>query len=247
MRAHLPRALRHGVFGALALAYPKLDEWPRPLRFKTTFEELAADSAEGYANSVAAVPTRLREGLYSPTLRGELAGYRAHEVIARHLARAGGDDPLSQAQYADLKTWLPGRMLVKVDRASMAASLEVRVPLLDHHLVEWAASLPPRLRLNGGEGKHILKHAMEPLVDHDILYRPKQGFAPPVAKWLRGPLREELRSALTDPRLADCGHLDMRAIGDLVDDHLAGRRDHSQPLWAIWMFAAFLRQTDRAA
>ena len=92
-------------------------------------------------------------------------------------------------QYADFKTYLPGDILTKVDRASMANSLEVRVPLLDHTLVEWAARLPSDLKLHGREGKYVFKDALEPYVSKEILYRPKQGFAVPLATWFRGPLR----------------------------------------------------------
>src|SRR5205814_3413915 len=110
----------------------------------------------------------------SPAFRRELQGYSALDLLRGHVERSGSEHALSQVQYADFKTYLPGDILTKVDRASMANSLEVRVPLLDHTLVEWAARLPPALKLHRGEGKYVLKSPLEPYVPQDILYRQKQ-------------------------------------------------------------------------
>ena len=110
-------------------------------------------------------------------------------MFERHAARAGTDDPLALVQYLDLKTYLVGDINTKVDRASMAHSLEVREPLMDHPLVEWLASLPNSLKVQGQEGKYVLKKAMEPHLPHEVLYRPKMGFAVPLARWFRGPLQ----------------------------------------------------------
>jgi len=156
--------------------------------------------------------------------------------------RCNSEDALSRVQYADFKTYLPGDILTKVDRASMANSLEVRVPLLDHTLVEWAARLPPNLKLHGREGKYILKAALEPHVSKEILYRPKQGFAVPLAAWFRGPLRRRLRKTLGGPVLHDSGLFNMATVGMLIDQHQAGESDHSAALWSLSMIESFLRQ-----
>ena len=163
------------------------------------------------------------------------------------MSRCQTDDPLSQVQYADFKTYLPGDILTKVDRASMANSLEVRVPLLDHTLVEWAARLPSRLKLHGREGKYIFKAALEPYVGKQILYRPKQGFAVPLAAWFRGPLRRRLREMLEAPLLIGSGLFDMATIETLLDQHQTGERDHSAALWSLSVFEAFLRQVHGSA
>src|SRR5205823_10358995 len=123
---------------------------------------------------------------YSARFRAELGGYRAREVLERHARDAGTDDPLALIQYLDLKTYLVGDINTKVDRASMAHSLEVREPLMDHPLVEWLASLRSDLKVNDGEGKWLLKKAMEPRLPREILYRSKMGFAVPLARWFRG-------------------------------------------------------------
>ena len=124
----------------------------------------------------------------------------------------------------------------------MAHALEVREPLMDHPLVEWLATLPSSYKLHGGEGKWIFKRALEPHLPHDLLYRPKMGFAVPLASWFRGPLRERVRSAVLGERLADTGLFDPTLLRQLVDQHQSGVRDHSAPLWSLLMFDAFMSQ-----
>ncbi|MBI3710361.1 MAG: amidotransferase 1, exosortase A system-associated [Proteobacteria bacterium] len=242
VRAMLPAAIRGPLFGALARLYPKFDWLPRPLRAKTTLQELALDAVDGYFSSISVINDELRRQLYSPRLTRELQGYHARELLLRHLREADTDDPMSQAQYVDIKTYLSGDILAKVDRAAMASSLEVRVPILDHSFVEWVAALPPAMKLRGKEGKYIFKRALEPHVSSDILYRPKQGFSVPLVAWFRGPLRERVRRALSSPLLADSGLFDMAFLGQLVDQHQSGLRDHSAVLWLALSFEAFLRQ-----
>ena len=205
VRRVVPASLRRPFFGMAGALYPKLDWAPRPLRAKATLQELARDTIEAYFSSVSICGTELRRRLFSPSLARELQGYDGVEVLRSHMRRCGSEDPLSQVQYADFKTYLPGDILTKVDRASMASSLEARVPLLDHTLVEWAAGLPSHFKLHGREGKQIFKTALEPYVAKEILYRPKQGFAVPLAAWFRGPLRRRLRDTLLGPVLREVG------------------------------------------
>jgi asparagine synthase (glutamine-hydrolysing) len=128
----------------------------------------------------------------------------------------------------------------------MAHALEVRVPILDHKFVEWAAGVPSGLKLHGSEGKYIFKKSLHQLLPHDILYRSKMGFAVPIATWFRGPLRDRLRTALTGPTLRDTGLFDPAFIGAMIDQHQSGARDHSAPLWSLLMFESFLRQVHGA-
>jgi asparagine synthase (glutamine-hydrolysing) len=122
----------------------------------------------------------------------------------------------------------------------MAASLETRAPLLDYSFVEWAATLPAGMKLRNGNGKHLLKKALEPYVPHDLLYRPKQGFSIPLTAWFRGPLRARLESAVLGAPMADSGLFDMGQLKSLVHEHQSGLRDHEQTLWSLMMFADFL-------
>lgn len=241
MRAIMPPAIRQPLFGTLGRLYPKLDRAPRVLRAKATFEALARDTLEGYLHGVSIAGARQRASLFSGDLRSTLGGYGAVEVFRSHLARAPAD-PLSLVQYLDFKTYLPGDILTKVDRASMAHSLEVRVPLLDHEFVGWTAGLPPSLKLRGGEGKYLLKRALEPYLPESILYRRKMGFAVPVSGWFRGPLRDRLRESLLAGRLGGTGLFDMGCIEQLVSEHVCGAREHSAVLWALLMFESFQRQ-----
>jgi asparagine synthase (glutamine-hydrolysing) len=247
LRAALPLALRRPLFGALARAYPKADWAPRVLRAKTTFEGMSRSAVEAYFHSMSIVRGPQRAALFSPRLKAELGGYSAQQVFERHAARAATDDPLALIQYLDTQTYLVGDINTKVDRASMAHSLEVREPLMDHPLVEWLATLPSSLKVHGGQGKWLLKKALEPALPADVLYRPKMGFAVPLARWFRGPLRERVRTAVLGERLADSGFFERPALARLLDEHQAGRRDHSAPLWSLLMFDAFLRQADGAA
>ena len=241
-RAVLPAALRRPVFGLLGKLYPKLDWAPRMLRAKTTFLELAMDPADAFFHSVSVLSDAMRGRIFSAEFKRNLQGHHANETMRRHMAAADTDVPLLQAQYTDIKTWLSGDILVKTDRASMANSLEVRAPLLDHEIVEWASTLPVTQKLKGRNGKAVLKSAFEPLVPRDLLYRPKQGFSIPLASWFRGPLARKLRQAVTGPVLADCGFFDMAALETLVNRHQSGLHDHAPVLWSLLMFESFLRR-----
>jgi asparagine synthase (glutamine-hydrolysing) len=247
LRAALPAGIRQPLFGLLGRVYPKADWAPRMFRAKATFQALARDAVQGYFQGVSILRDELRGQLFSPAFRRELQGYDAVEVLRHHAARAPTDHPLSLVQYLDMKTYLPGDILTKVDRASMAHALEVRVPILDHKLVEWISGLPPDLKLHGGEGKYIFKKAMEPHLPQDILYRRKRGFAVPVANWFRGPLRERMRAQVLGQNMADSGVFDMSYLETLVEQHVSGARDHSPALWALLMFDGFLRRSGAAA
>lgn len=247
VRNMVPAALRSVLFGGLAKIYPKADWAPQFLRAKTTFQELAMDPAAGFFSSVSVVGDSIRHRLFSESMRNSLQGYHPSHHIYEQFKRSGTEDSLSQAQYADLKTYLPGDILTKVDRASMACSLEVRVPLLDHRIVEWAATLPSGFRLRDAVGKYIFKRALRPYVSDDILYRPKRGFSMPLDRWFRGPLYSRIQAALTDPILADTGLFDMDYVQSLLAQHRSGMSDHAAVLWSLLCFSGFLRATHAAS
>ena len=244
LRSVMPLSIRKPLFGSLGRMYPKLDWAPRFLRAKSTFQSLARDSVEAYFHSISVFRNDMRSALYSPEFKRRLGGYNASEVFHGHARRADTDDPLALIQYIDLQTYLVGDINTKVDRASMAHALEVREPLMDHRLVEWLATLPRGLKVRQNEGKWILKKAMEPHLPHNIMYRPKMGFAVPLARWFRGPLRERVRQAVLHGELERTGFFDRTYLKQLVEDHISGRRDYSQPLWSLMMFEAFLRKVD---
>jgi asparagine synthase (glutamine-hydrolysing) len=247
LRRLVPLRFRRALFGPLSIAYPKADWAPRIFRAKTTFESLTLDPVRAYFRAVSLLRDELRQRLFSARLRSELSGYTALEVFRRHATAANCSDPLALIQYLDLKTYLVGDINTKVDRASMAHSLEVREPLMDHLLLEWLATLPSSLKIRAGEGKYLLKRAMEPYLPRGVLYRQKMGFAVPLARWFRGPLQNRVRKALASGRLLDTGLFDPEYVRSLLDTHLSGLRDNSAPLWSLLMFDAFLRTLDVGA
>ena len=246
-RRFIPAPIRKSVFGTLGALYPKADWAPKIFRAKTTFQGCARDSLDGYFHTVSVLPDSLRAQLFSDSFTKELQGYEAIEVFRHHARNSPTEDPLSLAQYLDFKTYLPGDILTKVDRASMAHSLEVRVPLLDHVFVEWISSLTPKLKLKNREGKYVFKRALEAHLPNDILYRPKMGFAVPLARWFRGPLKQRVRDTVLGPCLADSGIFDPAFLQRLVDDHQSGISDYSAPLWSLVMFEAFQRRVTQTA
>jgi asparagine synthase (glutamine-hydrolysing) len=239
VRSYVPAALRRQVIGQLAQLYPKLDWAPRWLRAKHTLTEISLDSALGYFRMVARVQHECRRALFSQALRAQLDGYDPASRLAVLMEECGSEDPLLQAQYIDMNTWLVGDILTKVDRASMANSLEVRAPFLDHEFVAWGLGLPARLKLRGTEGKYLLKRALEPYVPAEILYRRKQGFATSLAGTLRRQA-DRLRARLLGEAMAGCGLFQSDAIARLIDEHERAHFDHSTVLWLLLVFEGFL-------
>ena len=240
LRSKIPSAIRKPIFGTLGSIYPKADWAPRIFRAKTTFQGIARSHVESYFHGVSILKPEMRQKLYSPKMKSDLQDYTALEVFNKHASETDTDDPLSMIQYLDIKTYLAGDILTKVDRASMAYSLEVRVPLLDHELVGWIATLPSSFKLNNGEGKYIFKKLLEKDLPHDILYRPKMGFRVPLKSWFRNELKEKIKSAVLSERMLDSGYFDQGYLTTLINEHQSGLRDHSAPLWTLMMYDQFL-------
>jgi asparagine synthase (glutamine-hydrolysing) len=233
VRAHVPAGIRSSIFGPLGRWYPPLAWAPRVFRAKATFQSLSRNPLEGYFNSISIFRPGEKSKLFQKDFQNRLADYDSIEVLRHHYDRAGTEDHLSRIQYVDIQTYLPDDILTKVDRASMAVSLEVRAPLLDHRLIEMVARIPASLKLRGREGKYIFKRAMEPKLSRDILYRSKQGFAVPLAHWFRNELREMAHATIFD---APDGILDLRYLEKIWNDHQRGTFDRSAYLWAVLMF-----------
>ncbi len=233
MRALLPASIRRPLFGALGRIYPKADWAPRFLRAKSTLQELGMRGAEAYARSVGFTLPELRTRLYTADFARQISGHRAEDRIISAMENAPARDALDRAQYADLKIWLPGDILTKTDRMSMAVSLEAREPLLDYRLVEFAAKLAVGQRIHGNSGKYLMKRAMEAYLPHEILYRDKMGFVTPIAHWFRNALAGEAAAVASGSTLARTGWLDPRAMAKIAADHKAGLSDHGRLLWQL--------------
>ena len=241
-RERMPGFLRNFFFKPLSGIYPHSPKMPRFMRAKPTLTSLSVDATEGYFNIISLIKDRDRSRIFSKGFLNKLQGYRAVDVLKKHSNRFQTTDSLSLVQYLDMKTYLVGDILTKVDRASMAHSLEVRVPLLDHRFMEWAAGIDSSLKYKGGETKYLLKKSLEPYLDEDILYRKKMGFAVPVGDWLRGPLRTRLNKRLIFGALGGTGMFNISGIKMLMNEHFRREVDHSSALWSLLMFEAFINK-----
>ena len=235
VRKLLPQSLRGPVFGTLGALYPKADWAPRPLRARSTLLSLARSGAEGYTDAVGVTGYAQRHALYSDSQIKALGSYRGEDHMIALMEAAPARTGLDAAQYADMKLWLAGDILTKVDRTSMAVSLEAREPLLDYRLIEFAATLPDAMRVRGGQGKWLMKRAMRGALPDDILYRPKMGFVSPIAQWFRGPLAEQARNIASGSALARSGWFNTARLSEIAEAHIAGRSDNARLLWQLWM------------
>jgi asparagine synthase (glutamine-hydrolysing) len=242
LRGLLPETFRANVFGTLGRLYPKADWAPRPFRARTTLLALAENGEFAYPKAVGVTAPELRHQLYTSAARHNLAGHTAEQRYVDAMRQAPARDGLDRAQYADIRHWLPGDILTKVDRTSMAVSLEAREPLLDHRLVQFMATLPPALRIRAGQGKWLMKKALEPWLPKEILYRPKMGFVTPISAWFRTALSDEAAALARSPRLAGTGWFEPATIERLAADHKAGRAEHGRTLWQLLMLERSLER-----
>jgi asparagine synthase (glutamine-hydrolysing) len=220
--------------------YPRL---PADMRGKKFSYNVSLPWRERYVDGISFVPAFERDmPLLSDEFRAVLLGSDPCEVMYQYFNSAPAKDPVSQMLYVDTKTYMVGDILTKVDRMSMAASLEVRVPILDQEFVEWATSLPEDWKIRGGKQKYILRKLAERVgVPREVLYRPKKGFALPLVHWMKHELKELIISVLLDPETLQRGFFEARGIRQLLDEHFRGRRDHSGRIWRLLMFELWHR------
>jgi asparagine synthase (glutamine-hydrolysing) len=233
LRSYVPAGLRRAVFGPLGRMYPPLAWAPRVFRGKATFQSLSRSPLEGYFNSISIFRPDEKKHLFSRDFVNSLHGYDSMQVLQHYYERSGSDDLLSRIQYVDMKTYLPDDILAKVDRASMAVSLEVRAPLLDHHFMELVARIPSSLKLRGRTGKYIFKRAMGDVLPADILDRRKQGFAIPLDRWFRHELKDVAHEAIFSH---DDGILNQAYLKRIWNEHQRGTFDRSAHLWSVLMY-----------
>lgn len=241
VRKIIPEYIRLNILKPISYYYPKMDWAPKVIRAKSTLETLALNPIESYAYS-AMISTNLdRQLLFSNELKKELEGYNSIQVVNSIANNCTTDDALGLVQYLDLKLYLPSNILTKVDRASMANSLEVRVPLLDHKLVEWASSLPASMKIKSGNQKYILKEAMKGRVPDEILNRKKKGFDVPVGDWIRKEMKVDLRKLVSQSFVVESGYFNNDNLKMMAEHHISGRRNYGALLWALFVFEEFLK------
>ena len=245
MRAHrlagyyrrTPRVLREGLVAPVVRRLPvSRDNLSFDFRAKRFVASAHRPVAERHQRWMGSFAPEERDALLSRDLRGQLAANGAHDPSAAVLTDSSLREPLNQVLLMDMRLYLENDILVKLDRASMMASLEGRVPLLNNDFVEYATRLPLDLKLRGLRSKFLFKRALRGILPDSILKRPKKGFGIPVAHWFRGPLKEQMLSVLSPERIARKGFFEPAAVAGLIDDHLAGRVDNRKQLWTLFVF-----------
>ena len=233
----VPRPARAGI-AALGRRSAQVGDPARPAnRGRRLARSLGFADAERYRDTMSTFDDGARAALYSEEFAAEVDDQVNHRVIEGPWAEASGEELIDLMLETDVNTYLPGDLLVKIDIASMAYSLEARSPFLDHELMEFAAALPAPMKLRGSEKKAVLRDALRGWIPDQILDGPKRGFELPMAgEWFRGDLRPMLTELLTDPRAEARGYFKPERVRELLDDHLSGRADHTFPLWTLMMF-----------
>lgn len=241
LRSFFPELVRQRLFPGLGALAGKI---PHSLgrRARSLLTSLAKDPATAFYQSNRFCDPAVWDRIITPELQRATEGYDPADITRDHYHRADAEDHLSRILYADFKTYLPGDILVKVDRMSMANSLETRAPMLDYQFVEFAASVPSSYKLHGSEKKYLLKKAFEGRLPQDILYRKKMGFSVPLAQWLRHEIRPLAEPLLTDQQSPLAQFFRMDVITELWQTHLRGHDRYTQELWTLLALALWQQQ-----
>ncbi|MBK8812042.1 MAG: asparagine synthase (glutamine-hydrolyzing) [Acidobacteria bacterium] len=234
----LPASVRRSLLRPLSEALPA------GAKGRNFLYNTSLDAVDRYIDSVSHFGKLKKPSLYSSSMRTNLDGRDggAEAIFRDHASKPSSGDPTDRLLYLDGKTYLPSDILTKVDRMSMAASLEARAPLLDHELIELVQKIPAGLKLKGLETKYIFKKAMEGIVPDEILYREKQGFGVPINEWINAELKNRIREDLRARKTVERGYFEAKYIETLLDEHERGRRDHSHSLWILWMLELWHRR-----
>ncbi len=239
----LPSTIRRSILPALMSRVS-----PRPAKkglinkTKRFVEGAALPSSLQHTRWMVFMTAEDKAALYQSDLSASLDGQSSRAVLEEYFIRKPELDPLAQQQYVDIKTYLVDNILTKVDRMSMAVSLETRVPLLDYRIVELAVNLPPEMKLHRGQTKRILKQAMVDRLPYEVLNKPKQGFSIPLKNWLRDPLKPMMMDLLSPEKVQRRGYFNPDCVSRWVTEHLEGTINHSHRLWALMVFELWYEQ-----
>lgn len=244
LRKLVPRGIRHRAFPYLSDLFAG-SEISFLRKARSLLRTLSTEADEGFYGSNCFFDPAVWNHIVDPRFEKETNGYDPSSITCHYYRNAPADDHLSRILYTDFKTYLPGDILVKVDRMSMANSLETRAPLLDYRVVEFAARIPSSLKLKGKEKKFILKECFSGMLDDDILYRKKMGFSVPLAEWLRNELRDCAESVFTEGSEAFSGIFRMDRVAELWRLHLSGDNRFTQELWTMLMFAVWYQRYEQ--
>jgi len=232
-----------GLMTSVSRALPGFEGGPNTLRRAKRFIAVASKSpVERYLHWVSAFDEEKKQKLYSESFRHETAKYRTASVLEPWFAKANGAGIVDASLLTDTMTYLPNDLLVKMDIASMAVSLEARSPFLDHHLMEFAASLPQRLKLRGLTTKYLLKRVLKKLVPAENLTRSKMGFGVPIGYWFRGAMQPFLRETLLSDKALARGLFEPERVRDIIEQHVENKQDHSHRLWTLLMLELWFQR-----
>ena len=234
----LPRSIRRN------LLQPLIGVLPHGAKGRNYLYNASLDATDRYIDSISHFGSLKKNALYNAAFRRNLNGGfdKGADVFREIAGGVSSENQLDKLLYLDSKTYLPSDILTKVDRMTMAASLEARVPLLDHELIEYVQKIPAQLKLKGTETKYIFKKALEGIVPNEILYREKQGFGVPINEWINLQLKDRIYETLLEKRTLERGYFEAKYIKILLDEHRRNRRDHSYSLWILWMLELWHRQ-----
>ena len=239
VRSVMPSFIRSPLFSMLGFIYPKADWLPQVFRAKTTFQNLAKTPFEAYYNTISIYPEIFLNEILTSDFKTKLDGYTSKSLIKSHYDNADSNDPLDKILYTEIKTFLPDDYLVKVDRASMANSLEVRVPLLDHKFMEFTAKIKPSLKLRKFSSKYIFKKALEPLLPDSILYRKKQGFELPIDGWIKNDIKDIFYDRIFSKNSFISDIIQTEYLEKIWNDHQSGTKLYGNNLWLIFLLEAW--------
>ena len=241
--ANLPAALRERVIAPVIGVLPGFEARQNPLRKAKRFVASASrPPVERYLRWISAFDEDAKQNLYSDDFRNQTASFRTARFLEPWFAKANGAGIVDASLLTDTMTYLPNDLLVKMDIASMAVSLEARSPFLDHHLMEFAASLPEKMKLRGLTTKYLLKRVLKKLVPEENLTRTKMGFGVPIGYWFRGPMQAFMRETLFSGKALSRGLFNMDKVRQIVEQHVNGQKDHSHRLWSLLMLELWFQR-----
>jgi len=233
--ARMPRFVRSGLVQSLS------HRLPHSAKGRNFLYQIAAEPLDCYLEQISVFSGLNKPQLYTADFQRHVDQQGAFNLFREYASRAQSPELLDALLYLDAKTYLPGDILTKVDRMTMASSLEARTPLLDHKLIEFVARIPAALKMKGFDTKYIFKRAVGDIVPREILNRSKQGFGVPITEWINQELRQRIRDTFADTRTRQRGYVDPRYVDVLLEEHERGRRDHSAGLWALFVLELWMR------
>ncbi|MBU2883715.1 asparagine synthase (glutamine-hydrolyzing) [Psychrosphaera sp. B3R10] len=244
LRRIFPKPIHNVIFGSLAKFYPTLAWAPQFLRAQSTFKSLTGDIIDNFHEAMSLNSDCQTQLIFNSEFNTKNNGYSSKQIFQNLAAKVKINDPIKKAQYIDFKTYLPSNILTKVDRTSMANSIEVRVPFLDHRLVQNWIGHASNENIKGSKSKLLLRKIAKNLLPHKILHKSKKSFTSPMDEWFRMMPPEKVRDIVDIDTLSKAGMFNTDHIENLITLHLKGKNNLGMSLWSIAVFARFLKKAN---